>query len=43
VLTPPDLVAQMLLMVPLALLYLISIGVAYIARFGINRRERGID
>jgi len=43
VLTPPDLVAQVLLMVPLALLYLISIGVAYIARFGMNRRERGID
>jgi hypothetical protein len=30
-------------MVPLALLYLVSIAVAYIARFRMNRRERGID
>jgi sec-independent protein translocase protein TatC len=43
VLTPPDLVAQILLMVPLALLYLVSIAVAYIARFRMNRRERGMD
>jgi len=32
ILTPPDLIAQMLFMVPLTLLYVISIGVAYIAR-----------
>lgn len=40
VLTPPDLIAQVLLMVPLALLYLISIAVAYVARFRMNRLER---
>ncbi len=32
VLTPPDLIAQVLLMLPLSLLYGISIGVAYFAR-----------
>jgi sec-independent protein translocase protein TatC len=32
ILTPPDLVAQLLLMVPLGLLYGIGIGVAYFAR-----------
>jgi sec-independent protein translocase protein TatC len=32
VLTPPDLVSQVLFMVPLSLLYGVSIGVAYIAR-----------
>jgi len=32
VLTPPDLVAQILLMLPLSLLYGLSIGVAYFAR-----------
>jgi sec-independent protein translocase protein TatC len=32
ILTPPDLVSQILFMVPLTLLYVISIGVAYVAR-----------
>ena len=32
ILTPPDLVSQVLFMVPLSLLYGISIGVAYVAR-----------
>jgi sec-independent protein translocase protein TatC len=32
VLTPPDLISQLLLMVPFALLYGISIGVAYFVR-----------
>jgi sec-independent protein translocase protein TatC len=32
VLTPPDLISQVLLMIPLGFLYGISIGVAYIAR-----------
>jgi sec-independent protein translocase protein TatC len=32
ILTPPDLVSQILFMVPLSLLYIISIGVAYVAR-----------
>jgi len=36
VLTPPDLVSQTLFMVPLSLLYGVSIGVAYLAR----RRRR---
>jgi len=36
VLTPPDLVSQALFMVPLSLLYGVSIGVAYLAR----RRRR---
>jgi sec-independent protein translocase protein TatC len=40
VLTPPDLISQVLLMVPLTLLYGISIAVAYVARFRMNRRER---
>ena len=39
ILTPPDLVSQVLLMVPLSLLYLLSIAVAYVARFRMNRRE----
>ncbi len=39
VLTPPDLISQVLLMVPLGLLYLVSIAVAYAARFRMNRRE----
>jgi sec-independent protein translocase protein TatC len=39
VLTPPDLVSQVLLMVPLGLLYLVSIVIAYAARFRMNRRE----
>jgi sec-independent protein translocase protein TatC len=32
ILTPPDLVAQLLLMLPLGVLYGIGIGVAYFAR-----------
>jgi sec-independent protein translocase protein TatC len=36
VLTPPDLISQVLLMVPLTLLYGISIAVAYMARFRMN-------
>jgi len=40
VLTPPDLIAQLLLMVPLALIYAVSIAVAYLARFRMNRMER---
>jgi len=43
VLTPPDLVSQVLLMIPLALLYLLSIGVAYIARWRMNRLERRME
>ena len=43
VLTPPDLVSQVLLMVPLALLYLLSIAVAYLARWRINRLERRME
>jgi sec-independent protein translocase protein TatC len=39
VLTPPDLISQILFMVPLSLLYLLSIAVAYAARFRMNRRE----
>lgn len=40
VLTPPDLVAQVLLLVPLLLLYGLSILVAYLARWDLRRRER---
>jgi sec-independent protein translocase protein TatC len=40
VLTPPDLVSQILFMVPLSLLYLISVAVAYLARWRMNRLER---
>ncbi|HSK30098.1 MAG TPA: twin-arginine translocase subunit TatC [Candidatus Limnocylindria bacterium] len=40
VLTPPDLISQVLLMIPLALLYLLSIGVAYLARWRMNRLDR---
>ena len=40
ILTPPDLVSQILLMVPLFGLYLLSIAVAYLARFRMNRLER---
>jgi sec-independent protein translocase protein TatC len=32
VLTPPDVISQILLMIPLSLLYGVSIGVAYAAR-----------
>ena len=40
ILTPPDLISQILLMVPLLLLYGLSIVVAYLARFRMHRRER---
>ena len=40
VLTPPDLIAQIFMMVPLLLLYALSIAVAYAARYRMNRRER---
>lgn len=40
ILTPPDLIAQILLMVPLALLYGVSIGVAYVAR---RRNDPSMD
>jgi sec-independent protein translocase protein TatC len=43
VLTPPDLVSQILFMVPLSLLYLISIAVAYLARWRMNRLERNAE
>jgi len=43
VLTPPDLISQVFLMLPLALLYLLSIAVAYAARFAMNRRERSME
>jgi sec-independent protein translocase protein TatC len=43
VLTPPDLISQILLMIPLALLYLLSIGVAYMARSRMNRLERNAE
>jgi sec-independent protein translocase protein TatC len=40
VLTPPDLISQVLLMIPLTLLYVLSIAVAYVARWRMNRMER---
>lgn len=40
VLTPPDLISQVLLMAPLTLLYGVSIAAAYAARFRMNRLER---
>jgi len=43
ILTPPDLISQILLMVPLMLLYALSIAVAYLARFRMNRRERAAE
>jgi sec-independent protein translocase protein TatC len=43
VLTPPDLIAQVLLMLPLALLYAVSIAVAYLARWRMNRLERRME
>jgi sec-independent protein translocase protein TatC len=43
VLTPPDLVSQVLLMVPLCLLYGVSIGVAYLARARMNRLEKNAE
>lgn len=43
VLTPPDLISQVLLMVPLIFLYAISIAVAYLARWRMNRLERDAE
>jgi sec-independent protein translocase protein TatC len=43
VMTPPDLISQVLLMVPLTFLYLASIAVAYLARFRMNRRDRDTE
>ena len=43
ILTPPDLLSQILLMVPLCGLYLVSIAVAYLARFRMNRLDRAAD
>lgn len=43
ILTPPDLISQVLLMIPLALLYLLSIAVAYLARWRMNRLERNAE
>lgn len=43
ILTPPDLISQILLIVPLFLLYLLSIAVAYLARFRMNRLERSSE
>jgi sec-independent protein translocase protein TatC len=40
ILTPPDLVSQVLLMLPLCLLYGVSIGVAYLARARMNHLEK---
>ena len=40
VLTPPDFVSQTLLMVPLLVLYGISIVAAYVARYRMERAER---
>jgi sec-independent protein translocase protein TatC len=40
VLTPPDFISQILFMIPLSLLYVISIAVAYAARFRMNRLEK---
>ena len=39
VLTPPDLISQVLLMVPLALLYALCILIAYLARWRMNRLD----
>ena len=43
VLTPPDLISQILFMIPLSLLYVISIAVAYAARFRMNRLEKAAE
>jgi sec-independent protein translocase protein TatC len=40
VLTPPDLISQVLLIVPLVFLYAVCIAVAYVARFRMNRLDR---
>ena len=43
VLTPPDLISQVLLMAPLMLLYGTSIAAAYAARYRMNRLERDAE
>lgn len=43
ILTPPDLIAQIFMMVPLLLLYGLSIAVAYAARYRMNRLERDAE
>lgn len=43
VLTPPDMIAQIFMMLPLMLLYALSIAVAYAARYRMNRRERRME
>jgi sec-independent protein translocase protein TatC len=43
VLTPPDLIAQIFMMLPLMLLYALSIAVAYLARYRMNRLERRME
>jgi sec-independent protein translocase protein TatC len=43
ILTPPDLIAQILMMVPLIFLYALSIAVAYAARYRMNRLERDTE
>jgi sec-independent protein translocase protein TatC len=40
ILTPPDMVSMVFLMLPLCLLYGVSIGVAYLARARMNRLDR---
>jgi sec-independent protein translocase protein TatC len=41
ILTPPDLISQILLMAPLTVVYGLSIAAAYLARFWMTRREAG--
>ena len=41
ILTPPDLISQLFLMLPLLILYGVSIAVAYAARLRMNRGEGG--
>lgn len=43
ILTPPDLISQVFLIVPLCVLYLLSIAVAYVARFRMNHLERSAE
>lgn len=43
ILTPPDLISQILLMIPLVLLYGLCIVVAYGARFRMNRLDRSAE
>jgi sec-independent protein translocase protein TatC len=43
VLTPPDLISQVLLMAPLMLLYATSIAAAYAARYRMNRLKQDAE